>query len=185
MNYIIVDLEATCWEKSKGRKNEIIEIGAVKVNAQNEIVDEFCQIIQPVVHTELSAFCTELTSITQEMVDEGVHFTQALPAFLNWIQETGDTYLVCSWGYYDKNQFISDCRLHQLETGWINHHISLKHQHAHIKGLKRPIGMKGALAMEGFELDGTHHRGIDDARNITKIFQKYFGQWIPEGIKKK
>lgn len=37
--------------------------------------------------------------------------------------------------------------------------------------------MNGALKKEGLKLDGTHHRGIDDARNITKIFKAYFEQW--------
>lgn len=37
--------------------------------------------------------------------------------------------------------------------------------------------MKNALKNEGLTLEGTHHRDIDDARNIAKIFLKYFGQW--------
>ncbi|KNY30102.1 hypothetical protein [Pseudobacteroides cellulosolvens] len=36
MNYIIFDLEATYWEKENGRKSEIIEIGAVKLNDKLE-----------------------------------------------------------------------------------------------------------------------------------------------------
>jgi inhibitor of KinA sporulation pathway (predicted exonuclease) len=31
--------------------------------------------------------------------------------------------------------------------------------------------MKGALFMLGLPLEGRHHRGIDDARNIAKIAQ--------------
>jgi inhibitor of KinA sporulation pathway (predicted exonuclease) len=34
--------------------------------------------------------------------------------------------------------------------------------------------MKGALEREGISMEGTHHRGIDDARNIAKIFVKDF-----------
>ncbi len=30
---------------------------------------------------------------------------------------------------------------------------------------------------EGLELEGTHHRGIDDAKNIAKIFIRYFEEW--------
>jgi len=43
--------------------------------------------------------------------------------------------------------------------------------------LDKPIGMKAALSYEGIELDGTHHRGIDDARNITKIFLENLDKW--------
>jgi inhibitor of KinA sporulation pathway (predicted exonuclease) len=74
-------------------------------------------------------------------------------------------------------QFEHDCRLHGLETDWLKNHISLKHQYAEIKGLRRAIGMKNALMEEGILLSGTHHRGIDDARNITQIFLKYIPDW--------
>jgi 3'-5' exoribonuclease 1 len=37
--------------------------------------------------------------------------------------------------------------------------------------------MGGALKKERLELDGTHHRGIDDARNISKIFKANFSKW--------
>jgi 3'-5' exoribonuclease 1 len=40
--------------------------------------------------------------------------------------------------------------------------------------------MKNALELEGLKLDGTHHRGIDDARNIAKVFIKYFDKWTFE-----
>ena len=53
----------------------------------------------------------------------------------------------------------------------------MKHQHHKIRETTRPLGMKGALAMEDIPLEGTHHRGIDDARNIAKIFIKHFGKW--------
>tara|TARA_B110000211_G_C14076989_1_gene552569 strand:+ start:193 stop:360 length:168 start_codon:yes stop_codon:yes gene_type:complete len=54
--------------------------------------------------------------------------------------------------------------------------MSIKHQHGEITN-KKPMGMGRALKAEGFRLDGTHHRGIDDARNIVKIFLKYFDKW--------
>jgi len=33
------------------------------------------------------------------------------------------------------------------------------------------FGMKGALRVLKVELEGCHHRGIDDARNTVKIFR--------------
>ncbi|GAB5425982.1 MAG: exonuclease domain-containing protein [Crocinitomicaceae bacterium] len=177
MNYIILDLEATCWEdRSIKRRSEIIEIGAVKINEEKEIVDEFCAFIQPSLHPELSEFCTELTTITQEDVDGAETFERVIRNFWEWINLDED-YLLGSWGMYDRNQFRKDCELHELSTEWLRRHISLKHQYTKIKNMKRHAGMKGALWMEGIELQGTHHRGIDDARNISKIFLKLFNEW--------
>jgi inhibitor of KinA sporulation pathway (predicted exonuclease) len=77
---------------------------------------------------------------------------------------------------YDKNQLSKDCQLHNLDDTWIINHINIKQRHAKIRKLDKPCGMEIALTMEGFQLEGTHHRGIDDARNIAKIFLKYFDQ---------
>jgi len=177
MIYIILDLEATCWEsKSKG-PNEIIEIGAVCVNEKKEILGEFVSFVKPTVHPVLSEFCTQLTSIQQVDVDSAPFFSEAVNAFQNWYLQYDSEYLLCSWGFYDKAQFEKDCIRHGVDTDWLRHHISLKHQYPEIKKLNKSIGMKGALGIEGIELTGTHHRGIDDARNITKIFLKHFEKW--------
>jgi 3'-5' exoribonuclease 1 len=178
MNYIIVDLEATCWEGWDKSQNETIEIGAIKINEKKEFVSEFSYFIKPLKHPVLSDFCKKLTSIKQEDVDNAPHFDEVIEKFKSWIGHGTEDYLLCSWGFYDKKQFESDCRIFGLDESWLTKHISLKHQHGQIRKLQRAIGMKNALEFEGLKLEGTHHRGIDDARNIGKIFIKYFDKWI-------
>lgn len=180
MNYIILDLEATCWRKKpdKSYVNEIIEIGAVKINEQLETVSQFAEFVQPIKHPILSDFCTELTTIQQTDVQHAALFSEVLARFQAWIGE--ESYMLCSWGFYDRNQLTADCNLHSLPTEWLKHHISIKHQYWAITGTKRPMGMRGALAKENLTLTGTHHRGIDDAINIAKIFVQRFGEWTFE-----
>ncbi|WP_240491680.1 hypothetical protein [Flavivirga aquatica] len=48
-------------------------------------------------------------------------------------------------------------------------HINVKTLFSETKGLKRKVGMKGALGLLNIPLEGTHHRRIDDANNIAKI----------------
>jgi 3'-5' exoribonuclease 1 len=177
MNYIIVDLEATCWEGREANKNETIEIGAVLVNEKKQIISEFEQFVKPLMNPILSDFCKDLTSISQPQVDDAPLFPEAIQRFQSWIQTNSEPFLLCSWGFYDQKQLERDCLLHGLETNWLKSHISLKHQYANIKSLRRALGMKNALLNEKMALAGTHHRGIDDARNITQIFLKYFDDW--------
>ncbi|MCR9253634.1 MAG: exonuclease domain-containing protein [bacterium] len=177
MNYIIFDLEATCWDGWDKSQNETIEIGAVLVNDSREIVSEFVQFVKPLKHPTLSEFCKNLTSIKQEDVDDAPYFSEAIENFKSWFGYPEEQYMLCSWGFYDRKQFESDSIIHGLQIDWIENHISLKHQYGKFKKLKRAIGMKNALEHEGLKLDGTHHRGIDDARNIAKIFIKYFDEW--------
>lgn len=174
MNYIVFDLEATCWEKRGTQPNETIEIGAVKVSDRGEVIGEFEAFVKPLLHPQLSDFCQQLTTIRQEDVDGAAHFPAVIRDFREWL---GEAYVLCSWGYYDKKQFRADCELSGIDAKWTVPHISIKHQYAAIKQLRRPVGMGRALKMEQLPLTGTHHRGIDDARNIAKIFLKYLDRF--------
>ena len=176
MNYIIFDLEATCWKNKTDRNREVIEIGAIKISEQRKMIDEFNCFVKPVIHPILSDFCKELTTIQQSDIDHADFFPEALSQFKNWIN-VDEKYMLCSWGFYDKKQLEQNCDLHQFDKVWLVHHISLKHQHATIKNLKRAMGLANALEDENLNLDGMHHRGIDDAKNISKIFVKYFDRW--------
>lgn len=57
-------------------------------------------------------------------------------------------------------------RMEIIETD----HVNLKNEFAAWKGVRR-CGMAKALEHLGLPLVGTHHRGIDDARNIARIAQ--------------
>jgi len=145
MNYIVLDLEATCWEGKNKSTNEIIEIGALCIDSNQNVLGEYCSFIQPKLNPILSDFCTELTTIEQKDVDNAPLFPEVLYDFLDWIESFGEPYYLCSWGFYDRTQFKKDCTLHGLDTTWLKQHISLKHQYADIHNLRRPIGMKGAF----------------------------------------
>lgn len=169
MRYVIVDLEATCWETGQTpSRMEIIEIGAVLLESSEGTVSrEFAAFVKPVASPQLSEFCTRLTSIRQEDVDAADYFCAVFPQFVNWIG--AEPFRLCSWGAYDLNQFRTDCTRHNMELPpSFENHINLKKEFSRQKNVK-PTGMRGALAMLNIPLSGTHHRGIDDARNIAKI----------------
>ncbi len=179
MNYIIFDLEATCWESKKEApgKPEIIEIGAVKLDSDGNEIDRLEQFVKPTHFPELSEFCTKLTSITQDMVEDAPIFQEAMQIFRDWIGYDDD-FILCSWGDYDPKQLTREAEIHGLKFSWFEKHINLKEQYTRIKNMKHQKGMKKALIIEKIELDGTDHRGIDDALNIAKIFRRYQEFWF-------
>ena len=177
MRYIVVDLEATCWqERTDPNRMEIIEIGAVRLKTSTgPIAAEFSRFIKPIVLPVLSAFCTELTSIRQEDVNQADYFWTVFPEFLEWIGS--EPFALCSWGVYDLNQFRTDCQRHGLAfPASFERHVNLKKEFARWKGV-RPCGMKNALEMMKIPLLGQHHRGADDARNIAKLAQLLLPIW--------
>lgn len=102
MNYIIFDLE---WNNAysyakKGFMNEIIEIGAVKLNERLEIVDTFKQLILPKITKKLSGRCKTLTNITnEELKQNGIPFADAIKDFSRWSRGDGNVFM--SWSNSD------------------------------------------------------------------------------------
>jgi 3'-5' exoribonuclease 1 len=178
--FLVIDLEATCCDLKSipGNEMEIIEIGAVMVNAKDlEIVSEFQTFIKPVRHPILTSFCTELTSITQNLVDRAPNFEEAIANLRDWLSGYHNV-VFCSWGDYDRKQFILDSTYHRIELPYPipTRHLNLKQLFTENQGLNKRMGMKWALELAGIELTGTHHRGIDDARNIAKLVPYSLGK---------
>ena len=169
MRFIIVDLEATCWENVRSYdRMEIIEIGAVEMSSpEASPTREFNCFVRPVVEPQLSSFCVELTTIYQSLVDEADTFALTFHEFLDWIGP--EPYYLCSWGGYDQTQFKIDCERHGIAfPPEFENHINVKKEFAKVMAVKS-CGMKRALSIANIPLEGTHHRGIDDARNIAKL----------------
>ena len=163
---VLFDLEATCDDKTLvfNFDNETIEIGAVKI-IDHEIVGEFSTFIQPR-DTVITPFCTELTTITEADILHAPDFLTAAAAFEQFIGSAK----ILSWGNYDRNQLRKDFERHKAPLPyWLKRHINFKKEFAIYKDIQ-PCGMKKALALCNISLEGTHHRGIDDARNIAKIY---------------
>ena len=78
-DYICVyDFECQCNE-TKTTNNEIIEFPVVIIDVKTmKIKGEFHTYVKPVLDPVLTAFCTELTGITQSQVDSGIVLEQAL-----------------------------------------------------------------------------------------------------------
>lgn len=174
------DLEATCWEgKPPNMVQEIIEIGAIRIDRYGEVQGVFNRFIRPVVNQTLSLFCRQLTTIDQVAVNRARPFNEVIEDFQEWIGVfDGDEYLLCSWGNFDKKMLIQDAQLHGLETDWIEpHHINVRRQYHDLKGWNTYKGLKKVVILEGFEFTGTYHRGISDAENLAKVFIKYIDEW--------
>ncbi len=179
MNYIIFDLEAACWlgRPPKGY-NEIIEIGAVKINEYGEEVGRFERFVRPTVSPVLSGFCKSLTSISQEQVDTARTFPNVIEEFKEWGGVYEDPYYICSWGNNDIKLLNIDCGLHKLDSEWLQTYENLKKQYDDLKGGLVKGTLKKIVIKEGFEFTGKAHRAISDAENLAKIFVKYFDEWI-------
>jgi len=172
--YLIVDLEATCSNIGAVPRHEmeIIEIGAVMQNSLTyEIETEFQAFVRPVRHPILTEFCTELTGITQQDVADAPPLAESLELMKEWTSVFKD-WLFCSWGDYDRNQFRQDCEYHSLDYPFSAGHLNLKAEFSRAFGLKKKMAVTDALRHLGLSFEGSHHRGLDDAKNIARIVRR-------------
>jgi inhibitor of KinA sporulation pathway (predicted exonuclease) len=176
--YLVLDLEATCCDKGSIAPNqmEIIEIGAVMVDSKTlTIVDEFQSFVKPTRNPMLTEFCKSLTSISQMQVDRAPTYLEASVMLKNWLSGYSNG-VFGSWGDYDRKQFQQDSNFHQLPFPIAYPHVNLKKLFSETQGLPKRYGMEKALELTSLPLEGTHHRGIDDARNIAKLLPYILGQ---------
>lgn len=76
----------------------------------------------------------------------------------------------------ERNQFKQDSKFHNVPFPIAYPHVNLKQVFSEAQGLPKRYGMAEALQLAGIALEGTHHRGIDDARNIAKLSAIRFRQ---------
>lgn len=168
---IVVDVESTCWENKtpdRLRESEIIEIGVSVIDAKALVVTDSEGILVLPEKTTVSQFCTDLTTLTQEMLEEdGISFQDSCSKLRNTYNTNNRLWI--SWGDYDRRQFERQCKRSNAQYPFGPTHLNMKNLFAITMGLTREVGMDQALNILGIPLEGTHHRGVDDARNIAKI----------------
>lgn len=109
-DYCVLDLETTGLSFDY---DEIIEIGILKIR-DNKIVDKYSQLVKP--NREIDEFITELTGITQEMLNDKPSFHDIKNDVLRFINED---LIVGHNTYFDKN-FLENGIGHELDNEYID-----------------------------------------------------------------
>jgi inhibitor of KinA sporulation pathway (predicted exonuclease) len=165
----VVDVEATCWEDAPppGAVSEIIEIGLTVVDLDEGVRLEKHRLLVRPARSTVSAFCTELTGLTSDEVEQGVEFAEACRE-LAARHRTGERPWA-SWGDYDRHQFTRQCAATETPYPFGHRHANAKAVFTAAHGLRKRPGMAQALRLAELPLEGRHHRGEDDAWNIAAL----------------
>lgn len=168
---VIVDIEATCWEghhAPPGEQSEIIEIGVCLLDMETFQPSDKRSILVKPERSKVSPFCTQLTTLTHEQVSMGIGFERAC-AILEQDYGAKDR-AWASWGNFDRKMFETQCASCSVSYPFSVCYINAKKLYAKFHK-RQQYGMTHALANAGLELEGTHHRGDDDAWNIARLMQ--------------
>lgn len=170
--YVVFDFETTGTQPDV---NEIIEIGAVKVK-NGEITDKFNKMIKP--EKELPGITTEITGITQEMLNDKPSIKDVLPDFLEFIE---GTVLVAHNAIFD----------YRFLRSWVNKLYGKTLEQTYIDTLSMA---KSLLTIKRFSLDRVvkelglsdfnHHRADEDAHVTALAFIKLLELSYNRGMEK-
>ena len=186
MNYIVLDMEwnqpgyadvALC-RNGVCMKNEIIQIGAVKLSENKEKTGVFECIVKPVSLTSMNRMIKQLTGITDEMLDKGESFVSAIERFKDFC---GDEFVILIWGYDDIRILRSNMMFHGLDTSWLPANYNLQLIFASQANLeKRQYSLAFALEHFEIEMDEKLHDALNDAEYTAMVCEKLD---LEEGIK--
>ena len=167
---LVIDIESTCWKGGyppKGKSNDIIEVGLCPLElATGRRLEKRSILVRPERST-VGEFCTELTTLTQVQVGGGIAFKDACRILEE--EYLSHDRLWASFGDYDRRQFEKQCRETGVRYPFGPTHLNAKTLFAICRGFQHEVGLPQALELAGIELEGTHHRGHDDAWNIAAI----------------
>lgn len=117
MNYVVIDLE---WNQSNTGEEpeikeipfEIIDIGAIKLNNEKKMIDEFNQLVKPTVYQHMHKITSKLIHLHMKDLQKGRPFVEVMGDFLSWC---GEDYIFCTWGPLDLYELQRNMRYYCME----------------------------------------------------------------------
>lgn len=177
MDYIIFDLE---WNQSShpGEVDEngntlpfeIVEIGAVKLNENRDMIGEFSELIKPQIYHEMHYITSKLIHLQMEQLEKGKPFTEVMEQFLEWC---GEDCIFCTWGPLDLLELQRNMRYYGMEPlsdKPIRYYDIQKLFSIAYEDKKSRRSLEYAIDMLGIHKDIPFHRAFSDAYYTAKVF---------------
>ena len=176
MNLVVLDLE---WNQAMSSKSEvfnhlpihlrgeIIEIGAVKLNDDLSLGEEFTVDVKPVYFRRMHYKVKKITGFDKERLALGLSFPEAMEKLRQWC---GDDVTFLTWGWDDQGIFEQNIIIHDLDWDWISGWVNLQMiYNLQTGGDKNQKSL--AAAMEHFEIEQTRiaHDALGDAYNTALV----------------
>lgn len=169
--FVVFDLETFGLNS---HKNEIIEIGAIKLKG-TRIVDTFSSFVNP--NKIIPKRISELTHITQDMVDNAPAIEDVLPKFLEF---TKDAVMVAHNSAFDMGFIRRDAKKYMgidYKPPVIDTLQMARDLYPDLKGYNLDrLNKTFKLSLEN------HHRAIDDAQSTAKLFIMFLEKYIENGV---
>ncbi len=168
MNYIILDME---WNQAFDHTKvvqspvilhgEVIQIGAVKVDEDFNLVDTLKINIAPKYYKKMNRRVQKITGITNEQLANGEKFPQAIARFKEWC---GEEFRFITWGFDDVAMLADNLTLHGLDNSWGSGYINLQLIYRdQVDNERTQWALSDAVERLQIPLDAQVHDAMNDA----------------------
>lgn len=187
MNYIVLDLEFNqdftslqhFDSKCKHFPFEIIQIGAIKLNASLNTIDTFNRYVKPYFYKNVCPFITSLTGITLSKLVNEAPFPEVYHSFISF---TGGTDAIfCTWGMSDMKELFKNTSYHKLPNEHLSRHfINLQPLVSIYLDLppKKLLRLEHAVSALHIPINHDFHDAMNDAYYTAEIFKKIYNTSI-------
>ena len=178
--YIVFDLE---WNQALGASRsvagmpfEIIEIGAVKLDAGMQEIDTFREVVRPVVYPKIHFRTHEVINIgIEELRREGISFRKACGAFLAWCYKDGENPRFCTWGDADILQLRRNMRYYRMKSAFpypmLYYDVQKLYSLDRGESRRKVYPLDEAVTELGLDASEPFHRALDDAIYTAQVLR--------------
>lgn len=182
MIHIFIDLEMNTISKEKRApnqyiKHEIVEIGAIKLNGNFEVIDSYRSYVKPI-YNPIADNCTMITGITDKDVAGAQPFNSEILQFIDWImhdKKYDEEVTIYSWSGTDKRQLLGECELKNVFDDDIDNPFTLwidfQKTFSSLLGISQVLSLENALNLTQLDFEGERHSALSDAGNCVRLLQ--------------
>ncbi len=176
MDFVVFDLEwnSGYCKRTKSFINEIIELGAVKLNDKMEIVGQFSIFIRPEITGRLNSKVKELTQLTNEDLVHGATFNYAVSKFRKFSAGC----VIMSWSTSDLDALEANCEYynHNSRIPFLKKYADVQAYCQDMLGTgKNQLALQTAAELLDISTDDIPlHRAVGDSILTSRILKKLY-----------
>ena len=178
---IFIDLEMNTTDtwlvRRKELKNEVIEIGAVRMDDAFHPLDRFRIFVRPQYNGVIERKIYKLTGISNGAVSDAVSLPEALDALEAWCGSDGCE--IYAWSTSDLCQLRKECGFKGIDSVFLDEMVQwhdFQEDFRQMLGEKNILSLSNAMHRAGLEPEGSLHDASWDAYNSARLMETAYSE---------
>jgi len=171
---MFLDLEMSMhpYNVDKTFTQEIIQVGYYLVDGNNNLIEEYNELIKPTLHKKLTKRTLKFLKITQEEIETGIDYNIFYDHYKKVIQKYNPAIIV--WGRNDYLALRDSYKINNVHSlNKDSRYINLLKIHKNFFNLKNDLGLFNAYKAYTDIENPQAHNALEDAKVTYEIFEGF------------